>query len=300
MNNENSILTIGSIALDTIYTKNAHRENILGGSASYFSIAASYFRRVNVLGVVGNDFPKKYWDLYKKYNINTDNIEIKNGSTFRWGGKYSNDYDTRKTLFTELGVFENYSPIINESLYNSKFIFLGNIHPTMQMSVIKKTTSDQIIILDTMNLWIDISLNILMQVISKVHVFLLNDEEAFLLTKKDNVEDAACILKSMGPEIIIIKKGSLGSYLYDSKNNIKATIPAFPIDNVIDTTGAGDSFAGGFVGNIEKTNLIDAVIIGSAIASFTVSEFGVEGLININNKQINHRVNYIKNLIKDL
>ena len=295
----NSILTIGSIALDTIYTKNQHRENILGGSASYFSIAASYFKKVNVLGVVGNDFPQKYWDLYKRFNINTDNVEVKKGNTFKWGGKYSDDYNSRETLFTELGVFENYNPIVDQSVQNSKFIFLGNIHPDMQMSVIEKTISEQIIILDTMNLWIDISLESLIDVISKTNIFLLNDEEAFLLTNKDTVEDAAELLMKMGPKIVIIKKGSQGSYLYDKQNDIKINIPAFQVNNVIDTTGAGDSFAGGFVGNLEKTNIIDAVVAGSAIASFTVSEFGVNGLFNIDKQELEHRINHIKMLIKD-
>ena len=295
----NSILTIGSIALDTIYTKNQHRENILGGSASYFSIAASYFKKVNVLGVVGNDFPQKYWDLYKRFNINTDNVEIKQGNTFKWGGKYSDDYNSRETLFTELGVFENYTPIVDKSVQNSKFIFLGNIHPDMQMSVIEKASSEQFIILDTMNLWIDISLESLRNVISKTNMFLLNDEEAFLLTNKNTIEDAAELLMKMGPEIVIIKKGSLGSYLYDKQKNIKINIPAFQVNDVIDTTGAGDSFAGGFVGNLEKTNIVDAIVAGSAIASFTVSEFGVNGLININHKELEYRINHIKMLIKD-
>ena len=138
-----------------------------------------------------------------------------------------------------------------------------------------------------------------MNVIAKTNMFLLNDEEAFLITKKDTIEDAAEALINIGPELIIIKKGSMGSYLYDKKNNIKINIPAFPIDNVVDTTGAGDSFAGGFVGNIEKTNIIDAVIAGSAIASFTVSEFGVDGLLNITDKELNNRINHIKMLIKD-
>lgn len=299
MINDSSIFTIGSIALDTIYTKNEHRENILGGSASYFSIAASYFRKVNVLGVVGNDFPKKYWDLYNKFEINTDNIEVKDGATFRWGGKYSDDYNSRDTLFTELGVFENYDPIINESLYESQFIFLGNIHPDMQMSIINKSKPNQMIILDTMNLWIDISLDSLKNVIKHTNIFLLNDEEALLLTKEKNIEKAAEILMHMGPEIIVIKKGSLGSYLFDAKNNITANIPAFPISNVVDTTGAGDSFAGGFVGNLEKNNIINSVIAGSAIASFTVSEFGVNGLINITKEDIKNRINHIKHLTKD-
>ncbi|MAR30387.1 MAG: sugar kinase [Candidatus Marinimicrobia bacterium] len=296
---ENDILTIGSIALDTIETKEGVRENILGGSASYFSIAASYFRKVNVLGVVGNDFPKIYWDLYKQFQINTEEIEIKNGPTFRWGGKYSDDYDTRETLFTELGVFENYSPIVNKSVQNSKFIFLGNIHPDMQMSVINKASNEQIIILDTMNLWIDISLDSLKNVIKKTDIFLLNDEEAFLLTDTKNIEDAALILSKMGPDIIIIKKGSLGSYILDINNNIKMNVPAFAIDNVIDTTGAGDSFAGGFVGCLNNYNIVDSVIAGSAIASFTVSAFGVEGLLNITKSEIDSRINHIKMKLKD-
>ena len=299
MTKNSSIFTIGSIALDTIHTKNEYRENILGGSASYFAIAASYFRKVNILGVVGNDFPKKYWNLYNQFGINIDNVEVKDGTTFRWGGKYSDDYNSRDTLFTDLGVFENYTPIITESLYESKFIFLGNIHPDMQISIIKKANKSQIIILDTMNLWIDISLNALKNVIKHTDIFLLNDEEALLLTKEKNIESAAEVLMHMGPKIIVIKKGSLGSYLFDAKNNITANVPAFPINNVVDTTGAGDSFAGGFVGNLEKNNIKDSVITGSAIASFTVSEFGVNGLINITNEDIKNRINHIKHLIKD-
>ena len=298
MKNE-SILTIGSIALDTIYTKNEHRENILGGSASYFSIAASYFRNVNVLGVVGNDFPKKYWDLYEKFSINIDNIEIKNGSTFRWGGKYSNDYNSRETLFTELGVFDNYSPIINSSIENSKYIFLGNIHPDMQMSVIDKVNDNQIVILDTMNLWIDISFESLKRVISKTNIFLLNDEEAFLITKQSTIEAAAKILLNMGPKTIIIKKGSQGSYILDKTKKISNHIPAFKVNNVVDTTGAGDSFAGGFVGTLKKDNIIESVIAGSAVASFAVSDFGVDGLLNITKNEINKRINHIKMKIED-
>ena len=294
-----SILTIGSIALDTIETKDGFRKNILGGSASYFSIAASYFRQVNVLGVVGNDFPKEYWDLYKQFQINTENIEIKPGTTFRWGGKYSDDYNTRETLFTELGVFDNYSPIINDSIQNSKLIFLGNIHPDMQMSVINKTSNEQIIILDTMNLWIDISLDSLKSVIKKTNIFLLNDEEAFLLTNTKNIEDAALILSNMGPDIVIIKKGSLGSYILDAKQKLKVNVPAFSIDKVVDTTGAGDSFAGGFVGCLKNNNIIDSVVTGSAIASFTVSAFGVEGLLNITKAEIEERIKHIKMEIKD-
>ena len=294
-----SILTIGSIALDTIETKDGFRKNILGGSASYFSIAASYFRQVNVLSVVGNDFPKEYWDLYKKFQINTENIEIKPGSTFRWGGKYSDDYNTRETLFTELGVFDNYSPIINDSIQNSKLIFLGNIHPDMQMSVINKISNEQIIILDTMNLWIDISLDSLKSVIKKTNIFLLNDEEAFLLTNTKNIEDAALILSNMGPDIVIVKKGSLGSYILDTKQKLKVNVPAFSIDKVVDTTGAGDSFAGGFVGCLKNNNIIDSVVTGSAIASFTVSAFGVEGLLNITKAEIEERIKHIKMEIKD-
>ena len=145
MKTKKSILVVGSIAFDSIKTPSANYNNLLGGSASYFAIAASYFRKVNILGVVGNDFPKKYWNLYSQFGINIDNVEVKDGTTFRWGGKYSDDYNSRDTLFTDLGVFENYTPIITESLYESKFIFLGNIHPDMQMSIIKKGTGKHLI-----------------------------------------------------------------------------------------------------------------------------------------------------------
>ena len=297
--NKNTITTIGSIALDTIHTPNEIRENILGGSASYFSLAASFFRKVNMIGVVGSDFSQEYWEIYKNFNINIDNVEIKEGNTFRWGGKYSSDYDSRETLFTELGVFDNYMPTLNTSIKESQFIFLANIHPNMQMSIINQASSKQIIILDTMNLWIDISLDELLNVISHTDIFLLNDEEATLLTKQSSMELAALELSKLGPEIIIIKKGSKGSYIYNKKNNSQMNIPAFPIKQIVDTTGAGDSFAGGFVGTLNNNNIIDSVIMGSAIASFTVSEFGVEGLLNINKEELNNRVKYIKSQIKE-
>ena len=295
----NDITVVGSIALDSLETPKGNRDALLGGSAMYFSLSASLFSKVELIGIVGTDFPDNGWETLKSRNIDYTNIEIKDGKTFQWGGKYSDDYDSRETLFTELGVFDNYSPIINDTLHDSQFIFLGNIHPDMQMDVIKKSNDDQKIILDTMNLWINISLDRLKQVIAKTNIFLLNDEEAFLLTKKNKIESAAIALSELGPETIIIKKGSLGSYIYSKTNNFECNIPAFPIQKVIDTTGAGDSFAGGFVGSLNKNNIVDSVVAGSAIASFTVSEFGVDGLVNIKKEQIDERIEHIKYLMKD-
>ena len=294
-----TILIIGSIALDTIENIRGKREDLIGGSTTYVTVAAGRSVPVNVVGVIGNDFPDEGLEIYQRYANSLVDLECKEGNTFRWGGRYGENMDSRETLFTDLGVFSDFSPRLSTVNKNVSNVFLANIHPSLQLSVINQMAGKPLIVTDTMNLWIDISLKQLINVISRVNMFLLNDEEALLLTKKQTVEDAAEILLDMGPEIIIIKQGSMGSYLFDKKNNLKKHIPAFPVDNVVDTTGAGDSFAGGFVGNIEKTDIVSAIIAGSAIASFTVSSFGVNGLIDITKKEMNNRINYIKKIIKD-
>ena len=294
---ENSILAVGSIALDSLETCNGSREDLLGGSATYFSIAASRFAPVNVVGVVGNDFPQSGWDLFAKHNIDISNIQVLDGNTFRWGGKYSNDYNSRETVFTDLGVFESFSPIINSNGINSKHVFLGNIQPGLQSIVKNQVDSEAILILDTMNLWIDNNFKEVIKVISDIDVFMLNDEEALQLTVENSILVAGKKLLEMGPKTVIIKQGAYGSTLFNENHNIH--IPSVPNIEVFDPTGAGDSFAGGFVGYLAKHNnndYVNAIVHGTAIASFTVSGFGVEGLVDASEIEISDRINLIKGM----
>ena len=298
MKTQNNILVVGSIALDNIETIKGKKEKVLGGSATYFTIAASHFTEVRLVAVVGSDFTENNHAIFKKKNINTKNLQIVKGNTFAWGGKYNSDFSSRKTLFTELGVFKNFKPIIHNDHINTPIVFLGNIHPTLQLNVIKQINQNSLVITDTMNLWIDISLNELWKVIASTDIFLLNNEEAIQLTGTSNLKKASEILLSKGPETVIIKKGAEGSMIAGKEN--LDNIPIFPGIDVYDPTGAGDSFAGGFCGYLAKygnKNLINAIIYGSAIASYTVSQFGVSGLKNIKLKDIEKRADIITNLL---
>ncbi len=298
MNQQKSILAIGSIALDSLITPKGNRSEILGGSASYFSIASSLYAPVSLVGVVGDDFPKSGIDLFESYNIDLTNLEIQKGKTFRWKCEYSHDYCTRKTLSTELGVFENYHPNINDSHKNHSLVFLGNIQPELQLSVIEQNVSSELIICDTMNLWIDLNLSKLEEVLARIDVFLLNDEEAIQITEQENLNLASDELMKKGPSVIVIKKGANGALLaYD---NLKINIPVVPNTDVFDPTGAGDSFAGGFVGYLAKygtNDWLNAVINGASVASFTVGGFGLEGLLQANLKKINKRCKAIEELL---
>ena len=293
---DNTILAVGSIALDSLQTPNGNRSGLVGGSATYFSIAASRYTTVNAVGVVGSDFPQIGWDLFSQHNINTENVQVVNGKTFSWGGKYNEDYSTRETQFTDLGVFETFSPTISSGV-NSKYVFLGNIQPGLQSLVKRQVATDTILVLDTMNLWIDNNLKEVLEVISDIDVFLLNDEEALLLTKERSLRVAGEKLLTMGPKTVIIKQGAHGSTMFN--NNQCIYVPSVPNINVLDPTGAGDSFAGGFVGYLAKHNdddYFNAIIHGTAIASFTVSGFGVEGLVESVSSNIVDRVNLIKRM----
>tara|TARA_B100000686_G_C16783762_1_gene973771 strand:- start:1679 stop:2599 length:921 start_codon:yes stop_codon:yes gene_type:complete len=292
----NPILAVGSIAFDDLETPNGIKKNVLGGSATYFSIAASLFSNVKIVGVVGDDFPQYAWDLFNKKNIGVQNVQSLKGETFHWGGRYNDDYSSRETLFTNLGVFENFIPSIKTADLNSRFLFLGNILPDLQLNVISKIQAHELVITDTMNLWIDISKKQLSNVISKTDVLLLNDEEALQYTGTQKLNAAAAQLREEGPGAVIIKLGSKGAYL--SSADCSCFVPAFKVNKVIDPTGAGDSFAGGFIGCLAATNEIDflnAVIVGSAVASFTVEGFGLEGLLEASTSCLQTRIDYIKN-----
>tara|TARA_Y100001970_G_scaffold105809_1_gene132508 strand:- start:105 stop:992 length:888 start_codon:yes stop_codon:yes gene_type:complete len=291
---ENKILTVGSIAIDELHTSKGSRDNILGGSATFFSIAAARYNPVHLIGIVGDDFPQEGWDLFKKYNINTDLVTVEKGSTFSWGGKYSEDYSTRETLYTNLGVFENYVPSIKDST-STEYLYLGNIQPSLQLDVIDKVKNKKRIVSDTMNLWINLDIEGLWEVIKKSDIFLLNDEEAIELTKKTDLKEIASDLLKMGPEIVIIKKGANGCLLMSDKNVLE--IPVYDQIDLFDPTGAGDSFAGGLVGYFSKhgeNNLEQALIHATVTASYTVSAFGVDGLTSSSEDSFNSRCQYIK------
>ena len=290
-----TILAVGSIAIDTLQTPNGNRENILGGSATYFAMAASLFAPVKLVGVVGNDYPETGWQLFKSRNINMDNVQVDNGKTFRWGGKYNHDYSMRETLFTKLGVFESFSPVIQQADCHVPLIFLGNIHPSLQLDVAHRAVSAEYIVSDTMNLWIDLCPEILKEVLGMSSIFLLNHEEALQLTGVKDIPLAAAKLRDSGPDIIIIKMGSEGAYM--SFEDRAYYFPVFPVKKVIDPTGAGDSFAGGFMGYLAQTikpDFIEAVLTGSAMASYSVENFGPESLLHVTKENLDERIAVIK------
>ena len=287
------ILAVGSIAYDTIKTPHGNRDAMLGGSSTFFSIAASLFTKVSLIGVVGNDFQQESWQLFKKYNIDKSSIEKVKGKTFRWGGQYNSDYTNRETLFTELGVFENFKPKINTQ-YKNPIIYLGNIQPELQFDVINKIKNPYLIAADTMNLWIDLFPNQVWKLVSKVNIFLINDEEARQLTGEHDLIKISKLFLNKGPKIVVIKKGGEGSLLADNNNIVH--IGVSPNVKVVDPTGAGDSFAGGMIGYISNyglNNTIKAVQYGTAIASYTVSGFGTEKIIDLNKSTLSSMIKNI-------
>ena len=293
MQDSKEILAVGSIAYDSIQTPKGNRDRILGGSCTYFSVAAATYTDVQIIGIVGNDFDDKSWDIFEKYNINTQNVEIADGKTFSWGGIYNEDYSKRDTLFTELGVFENFIPIINSNI-KQPILYLGNIQPQLQLDVINKVKNPYLIAADSMNLWIDLFPNEVNTLISKVDLFMLNDEEAKQLTNKDNLEEIANDLLALGPKIIVIKKGKEGSLL--AYQNKKINISVVPNTPIYDPTGAGDSFAGGMLGYIAINGIEspeNAVVHGTAVASYTVSGFGLENLYKLKQSDLNNKIQQI-------
>ena len=293
------ISVVGSIALDSLKTSKGNRKNIIGGSGMYFAVSASIFSTVEVIGIVGTDFPELGWEILNRNNINKKNITIEDGKTFSWGGKYSDDYSTRDTLFTDLGVFENYNPKIESSINQNGTLFLANIQPQLQLNVLNQLKDNiSLVVSDTMNLWIDTDLDGLNDVISKSNIFLLNDEEATQLTGCSDLLEAGKYLMKEGPSTVIIKMGSKGSLLLDENGSFH--VPCVPNIDVYDPTGAGDSFAGGFIGFISQFGLDNkrlALAYASAIASYTVSDFGINKLLNLNLDAVKARVKIIEDLM---
>ncbi|MEW6004568.1 MAG: PfkB family carbohydrate kinase [Stygiobacter sp.] len=289
------LLIVGSIGLDDIETPFDKIQNALGGSTTYISLAASYFTGpVSIVGVVGDDFPKKHIKMLEDHDIILDGLQIVDGAkTFRYGCKYHYDLNNRESLFTHLNVFENFNPIIPEKNKKDKFVILGNIAPKLQMNVLDQLDNPKFVVCDTMNFWIDGAYKDLLEVLKRVDVLIINDSEARLLSKEPNLIKSAKIISAMGPKYLIIKKGEHGALLFGEDTVFSA--PAYPMENIFDPTGAGDAFAGGFTGYLHKNmdlsfnNLKRAVIYGSIMASFCVEKFSTKGLEDLSFLEIKNR-----------
>ena len=287
-----TILIIGSIALDTIENNRGKREDLIGGSTTYATIAAGRSVPVNVVGVIGNDFPDEGLKIYKRYANSLVDLECKEGNTFRWGGRYGENMDSRETLFTDLGVFSDFLPRLSTVNKNVSNVFLANIHPSLQLSVINQMAGKPLIVTDTMNLWIETTKNELLKVLKKSGILLINESEAELISGTNNIDRSAVQLQGLGPSTVVIKKGSSGAVLFHGEE--KVSISAYPVKDVIDTTGAGDTFGGGFVSALASGGTFrDALIKGSALASICVEGFGVESLLEVSLEEIKKREKFL-------
>jgi len=300
-----SILVVGTVAFDAIETPFGKTDKIVGGAATYICLSSSFFtKKLNLVSVVGEDFPKETIQMLKEKNVNTKGLQIKEGEkTFFWSGKYHNNMNTRDTMDTQLNVLENFEPIVPEEFKDSEFLMLGNLMPSVQKKVLDQMTKrPKLIVLDTMNFWMDLFMDDLKEALKEVDVLTINDEEARQLSGEYSLVKAAKIILKMGPKYLIIKKGEHGALLFNNKEVFFA--PALPLEEVFDPTGAGDSFAGGFIGYLAKTNdtsfdnMKRAVINGSAMASFCVEKFGTQKLTEINQKDVDVRINEFINLVK--
>ena len=297
-----SVLIVGSTALDSIKTPHAENPRLLGGSASHAAVAASFFAPVKLVGVVGADFPKKYVALYKKHRIDLTGLQMEEGKTFHWSGEYEVNMNNRRTLLTELGVFEKFTPHLPEKFKQSPFVLLANIAPALQHHVLDQITRPKFVVADTMDLWLNIALQDLLRLLPRVDGFVLNDSEAHQLTKEDNVFAALRKIHKLGPRYVIIKKGSHGSILSGPKGCF--ICPAYPLHKVVDPTGAGDSFVGGLMGFLSTsrgsvdTNIRRAMIHGSVAASFCCEGFGLTRTTRVKRAEINRRVKELERLTK--
>ena len=287
-----TILIIGSIALDTIENNRGKREDLIGGSTTYATVAAGRSVPVNVVGVIGNDFPDEGLKIYQRYANSLVDLQCKEGNTFRWGSRYGENMDSRETLFTDLGVFSDFSPRLSTVNKNVSNVFLANIHPSLQLSVINQMAGKPLIVTDTMNLWIETTKNELLEVLKKSDILLINESESELISGTDNIDRSAVQLQGLGPSTVVIKKGSSGAVLFHGEE--KVSIGAYPVKDVIDTTGAGDTFGGGFVSALASGGTFrDALIKGSALASICVEGFGIESLLVVNLEEIKKREKFL-------
>ena len=296
------LVIVGTVAFDAIETPFGKTDKILGGAGTYIGLSASNFNVDSaIVSVVGGDFPKKYLDLLSAKNINIDGIEIvENGKTFFWSGRYHNDLNSRDTLDTQLNVLADFNPVVPETYKDAEYVMLGNLHPLVQLSVLDQVKNPKLVVLDTMNFWMDNSLEDLKKVIAKVDVITINDEEARQLSGEYSLVKAAREIEKMGPKYVVIKKGEHGALLFHEEKTFFA--PALPLEEVFDPTGAGDTFAGGFIGYLAHTddisfeNLKNAIIYGSNLASFCVEKFGTERMKNLPKEDVTMRLEEFKKL----
>lgn len=296
------LVIVGTVAFDAIETPFGKTEKILGGAATFIGLAASHFHVDGaIVSVVGGDFPQADIDMLSSKGLNVTGLEIvKDGKTFFWSGKYRNDMNSRETLATELNVLADFNPVVPAAYLDSEVVMLGNLHPMVQLSVIEQMIDPKLIVLDTMNFWMDNALEDLNHVISKVDVLTINDEEARQLTGEFSLVTASQKIMKMGPKYVVIKKGEHGALLFHEEEVFYA--PALPLEEVFDPTGAGDTFAGGFTGYLAKTedysfgNMKTAIINGSALASFCVEKFGTERLLQLSKKELHQRLQQFKSL----
>jgi sugar/nucleoside kinase (ribokinase family) len=288
-----SVLVVGTVAFDSIETPFGSAERILGGSASYFALAASFFTPVRIVGVIGEDFPVEHLELFKRRNIDTDGIKREKGDTFHWRGRYHEDINLRDTLELHLNVLSGFVPRLPERYRDAEYVFLGNIDPLMQLEVLNQIHHMKLVVCDTMDHWIRESAANLQKVLKRIEMLVINDSEARLLSGQTNVVRAARDILKMGPKVVLIKRGEYG-VLQFSDSQVFAT-PAYPLEEVFDPTGAGDSFAGGFLGQLARSGdasqrgIRRAIVYGSVVASFTVEDFGVKRLTTASLPDIEER-----------
>ena len=297
-----SVLIVGSTALDSIKTPGAENPHLLGGSASHAAMAASFFSPVKLVDVVGADFPRKYLQLYRRHGIDLAGLQIKPGKTFHWSGEYEVNLNNRRTLLTELGVFETFSPELPKAYQTSPYVLLANIAPALQHHVLNQMRRPKFVVADTMDLWLNIALNDLLKLLRRIDAFVLNDSEARQLTKEDNIIAAAKKIHRLGPRYVIVKKGEHGAVLSGPAGIFLS--PAFPLDKVVDPTGAGDSFVGGMIGYLAgvkgpiEPSLRRAMIYGSVVASFCCEGFGLNRTTRIRRESIEQRVKQLGKLAR--
>lgn len=288
-----SLLITGSIALDTVRTPVEQHDDMLGGSASYAAVAASFFTPVDLVAIVGTDFPKPYIELFRQHNVNLDGLQIAEGKTFRWGGEYEWDLNNRRTLFTELNVFETFQPKLPENYRDAEFVFLANISPQLQLHVLEQVRQPKFIVADTMNLWIEIAQTPLRELLKRIDCIILNESEARHLLNETSLIRAGRALLKLGPKYVCIKKGEHGCLLF--ADDLFFTVGAYPLEDIHDPTGAGDCFAGAFTGYLANAGKINhdtlrkAVVYGSVIASYCVEAFSLGRLQTLTPQDISQR-----------
>lgn len=292
------IVVVGSLALDTVHTPFGAAHEVLGGSAAYFALAARLFTPVTVVAVVGKDFPPAHLDLLRQAGIQVDHVETADGPSFRWGGRYGYDLNTRETLFTHLNVFEHFRPRLDESLRRARYVFLANIDPDLQREVLEQMVSPALVVCDTMNFWISGKRDALIRTLAQVDILIINDGEARQLTEEPNLWKAGRAILTLGPSVVVIKKGEHGAVLLSREESFSA--PSYPVELVYDPTGAGDTFAGGFMGYLVAGGhdrpgaLRRAVIYGTVAASFCVERFSVDALVGLAREDLERRSRELK------